>query len=245
MEILGKKFIPVENSKGYKVLPPYIRVIQGDGVDINTLQEVKVPSLWRRRPQVERSLQRLLFVCLQIVEGMKEHRWSIENIAFGSGGALLQKLTRDLLNCSFKCSYVVTNGLGVRFPFPSDGFVPAAAAVHCFCSCPGKTGECIQGPGGRPQQEVKERPAVPAPDPERRLRHSGGGERRPGGVRRGESTARGGGAARATGLTSASVSLQDLLHTVFQNGKITKTYTFDEVRDNAKLKDSELQELLQ
>lgn len=41
LEILGKKFIPVENSKGYKVLPPYIRVIQGDGVDINTLQEVQ------------------------------------------------------------------------------------------------------------------------------------------------------------------------------------------------------------
>lgn len=40
LEILGKKFIPTENSKGYKVLPPYIRVIQGDGVDINTLQEV-------------------------------------------------------------------------------------------------------------------------------------------------------------------------------------------------------------
>ncbi|MEQ2173702.1 hypothetical protein GOODEAATRI_000094, partial [Goodea atripinnis] len=50
---------------------------------------------------------------LVIVEGMKQHKWSIENIAFGSGGALLQKLTRDLLNCSFKCSYVVTNGLGV------------------------------------------------------------------------------------------------------------------------------------
>lgn len=44
---------------------------------------------------------------------MKKHRWSIENVAFGSGGALLQKLTRDLLNCSFKCSYVVTNGQGV------------------------------------------------------------------------------------------------------------------------------------
>lgn len=54
-------------------------------------------------------------VLSQIVEGMKLHKWSIENIAFGSGGALLQKLTRDLLNCSFKCSYVVTNGLGVRF----------------------------------------------------------------------------------------------------------------------------------
>lgn len=56
--------------------------------------------------------------CPQIVEGMKEHKWSIENIAFGSGGALLQKLTRDLLNCSFKCSYVVTNGLGVS---PASG----------------------------------------------------------------------------------------------------------------------------
>ncbi|XP_077328183.1 nicotinamide phosphoribosyltransferase [Lithobates pipiens] len=88
LEILGRKFPVQENSRGYKVLPPYLRVIQGDGVDINTLQE--------------------------IVEGMKKHKWSIENIAFGSGGALLQKLTRDLLNCSFKCSYVVTNGLGVN-----------------------------------------------------------------------------------------------------------------------------------
>ncbi|XP_056429536.1 nicotinamide phosphoribosyltransferase isoform X1 [Hyla sarda] len=88
LEILGRKFPVQENERGYKVLPPYIRVIQGDGVDINTLQE--------------------------IVEGMKKHKWSIENISFGSGGALLQKLTRDLLNCSFKCSYVVTNGLGVN-----------------------------------------------------------------------------------------------------------------------------------
>lgn len=88
MDILGKKFPVTENSKGYKLLPPYLRVIQGDGVDINTLQE--------------------------IVEGMKQKKWSIENISFGSGGALLQKLTRDLLNCSFKCSYVVTNGLGIN-----------------------------------------------------------------------------------------------------------------------------------
>ncbi|KAG8142648.1 putative Nicotinamide phosphoribosyltransferase-like protein [Naja naja] len=80
---------------------------------------------------------------LKIVEGMKKQKWSIENIAFGSGGALLQKLTRDLLNCSFKCSYVVTNGLG------------------------------------------------------------------------------------------------DLLHTVFKNGVVTKMYSFDEIRQNAKLKTSE------
>lgn len=44
------------------------------------------------------------------------------------------------------------------------------------------------------------------------------------------------------GLTPVSAALQDLLHTVFRNGKIVKTYTFDEVRDNAKLKEGELQE---
>lgn len=55
LEILGKKFIPVENSKGYKVLPPYIRVIQGDGVDINTLQEVNTFSVYRWLHHFERS----------------------------------------------------------------------------------------------------------------------------------------------------------------------------------------------
>lgn len=42
LEILGRKFPVQENSRGYKVLPPYLRVIQGDGVDINTLQEASV-----------------------------------------------------------------------------------------------------------------------------------------------------------------------------------------------------------
>lgn len=60
LEILGKKFIPVENSKGYKVLPPYIRVIQGDGVDINTLQEVKTFSVYCWPHRFERSLHDLL-----------------------------------------------------------------------------------------------------------------------------------------------------------------------------------------
>uniref|UniRef100_A0A8C6SQP9 Nicotinamide phosphoribosyltransferase n=1 Tax=Neogobius melanostomus TaxID=47308 RepID=A0A8C6SQP9_9GOBI len=166
LEILGKKFIPKENSKGYKVLPPYIRVIQGDGVDINTLQE--------------------------IVEGMKQHRWSIENIAFGSGGALLQKLTRDLLNCSFKCSYVVTNGLGVNVfkdpvADPNKRSKKGRLSLHRR-----QNGDYVTLEEGKGDLEEY-------------------------GV--------------------------DLLHTVFQNGKIVKTYTFDEVRDNAKLKESELEEL--
>lgn len=36
----------------------------------------------------------------------------------------------------------------------------------------------------------------------------------------------------------------DLLQTVFHSGKIIKTYRFNEVRDNATLRESELQELL-
>ncbi|XP_052439793.1 nicotinamide phosphoribosyltransferase [Carassius gibelio] len=167
LEILGRKFHPVENSKGYKVLPPYIRVIQGDGVDINTLQE--------------------------IVEGMKKHRWSIENISFGSGGALLQKVTRDLLNCSFKCSYVVTNGLGVNvFKDP--------VADHNKRSKKGRL-SLHRTPSGN---------FVTLEEGKGDLEEYG----------------------------------EDLLHTVFRNGKIVKKYTFDEVRDNAKLKESELEELL-
>ena len=56
----GEKFGSVKNSKGYKMLPPYIRVIQGDGISYETLP--------------------------MILEKMKENDWSAENIAFGSGG---------------------------------------------------------------------------------------------------------------------------------------------------------------
>lgn len=109
-----------------------------------------------------------------------------------------------------------------------------------------KKGECVQGPSGRPQQEVQERPSVPAPDTGRRLCHTGGGQGRPGGVWHGEFQAQSTERRWRERLASfLSVYLQDLLHTVFQNGKIVKTYTFDEVRDNAKLKENELQELLQ
>ncbi|KAM6425775.1 nicotinamide phosphoribosyltransferase isoform 2-T2 [Rhynochetos jubatus] len=164
LEILGKKFPITENSKGYKLLPPYLRVIQGDGVDINTLQE--------------------------IVEGMKKNKWSIENIAFGSGGALLQKLTRDLLNCSFKCSYVVTNGLGVNV--------------------------------------FKD----PVADPNKRSKKGRLSLHR---------TPTGDYVTLEEGKGDLEEYGQDLLHTVFKNGKVTKSYSFDEVRQNARLKNSELE----
>lgn len=83
-EILGEKFGYTVNAKGYKVLHPNVRVIQGDGVDYDSIGE--------------------------ILENMKQHGWSADNIAFGMGGGLLQKLNRDTQKFAFKCSSAIVNG---------------------------------------------------------------------------------------------------------------------------------------
>lgn len=88
LEIFGKVFGTTENSKGYKLLPPYVRVIQGDGISYKTLGTV--------------------------LENLKVHGWSAANVIFGSGGALLQKVHRDTQKCAYKCSYAVVNGEGVE-----------------------------------------------------------------------------------------------------------------------------------
>ena len=78
LDILGEKFGYTSNEKGYKVLHPKIRVIQGDGIDFKMLD--------------------------LILSAMKKAHWSADNIAFGSGGGLLQKLNRDTQRFAFKCS---------------------------------------------------------------------------------------------------------------------------------------------
>lgn len=81
LDILSKKFGSTRNSKGYKVLPDYLRVIQGDGISYETLES--------------------------ILRAMKEAEWSVENIAFGSGGSLLQKMDRDTQKCAYKVRFGV------------------------------------------------------------------------------------------------------------------------------------------
>lgn len=80
LEILGEKFGFTLNDKGYKVLHPKVRVIQGDGID-----------------------SKMLGMILQV---MTTAGWSADNIAFGSGGGLLQKLNRDTQRFAFKCSSI-------------------------------------------------------------------------------------------------------------------------------------------
>jgi nicotinamide phosphoribosyltransferase len=79
-DILSDAFGYCVNEKGFKVLNK-VRVLQGDGINFETLGNI-------------------LFA-------LKQKGYSAENIVFGSGGALLQKLNRDTLKFAYKCSQVV------------------------------------------------------------------------------------------------------------------------------------------
>ena len=82
---LFNNFGYTRNSKGFKVLPPQIRVIQGDGVNIDSIKE--------------------------IYNFLIEERISAENIVFGMGGKLLQaEIDRDTQNFATKACYAIING---------------------------------------------------------------------------------------------------------------------------------------
>jgi nicotinic acid phosphoribosyltransferase len=84
LRILGNRFGVIVNDKGYKVLDSHVRMIQGDGIDHEMI--------------------------ILILRTMKTLGWSADNIAFGSGGALLQKMNRDTYNFAFKCSEITIDG---------------------------------------------------------------------------------------------------------------------------------------
>ncbi len=84
MQKLDSLFGCVVNSKGYKLLPAYLRVIQGDGVTITSIT--------------------------QILQALKHAGYSADNLAFGMGAGLLQKLDRDTLKFAMKASAVQING---------------------------------------------------------------------------------------------------------------------------------------
>lgn len=83
LDILGEKFGYTENEQKYKVLNPHVRVIQGDGINIQMLDNI----LYR----------------------MQKNGWSADNIAFGSGGALLQKHNRDTFKFAIKCCHAIVD----------------------------------------------------------------------------------------------------------------------------------------
>lgn len=80
---LEKYFGSTVNAKGFTVLHPAVRVIQGDGINI---------------PMVH-----------SILFNLRIHRYSADNVTFGCGGYLLQQLNRDTLRFAMKASYTEVN----------------------------------------------------------------------------------------------------------------------------------------
>jgi nicotinamide phosphoribosyltransferase len=78
IKTLWDAFGGTANAKGYRVLDPHVRVIQGDGMTPAT---------------IARLIDRL------IGEG-----FAIDNIAFGMGGGLLQQVNRDTLRFAMKAN---------------------------------------------------------------------------------------------------------------------------------------------
>lgn len=85
-ELLYDKFGGSINSKGFRVLVPQVGMLWGDGIGIEDIRS--------------------------ILGDFMVHGISAENIVFGMGSGLLQKINRDMQRFAFKCSYQERNGKG-------------------------------------------------------------------------------------------------------------------------------------
>lgn len=80
VSLLAEAYGTEVNSKGYKVLPSCIRVIQGDGINRESINE--------------------------ILTVLTDAGYSASNVTFGMGGALLQKVNRDTQRFAYKLSAI-------------------------------------------------------------------------------------------------------------------------------------------
>jgi nicotinamide phosphoribosyltransferase len=84
IQALGERFGHTINRRGYKVLPSSVRVIQGDGITLDSLPV--------------------------ILKNLLSAGWSADNLAFGMGGGLLQQVNRDTMRFAMKANAVCVNG---------------------------------------------------------------------------------------------------------------------------------------
>jgi nicotinamide phosphoribosyltransferase len=78
LQILDRKLGTRKNTKGFKVVPSYFGLIQGDGITDESLPE--------------------------ILHAIVSRGYSASNIGFGMGGGLLQQVHRDTQRFAFKCA---------------------------------------------------------------------------------------------------------------------------------------------
>lgn len=174
--ILWEKFGGHTNEKGFKVIDDHVRVIQGDGVNYESIQE--------------------------ILDMMVDEKFSVENIAFGMGGALLQKVDRDTQKFAFKCSSIIVNGKEIDVRKNPMEINEKGELVSSFKqSKSGKLKLVLNKDLDRLQKLNLKKP---------RLGFSTLDEKIPG----------------VNGL-------EDQLVDVFENGKILREWTFEEVRQRA------------
>lgn len=86
LEILGERFGARANEAGFRELPPQLRLIWGDGLNLERLET--------------------------LLEGLREAGWATGNLTFGMGGGLLQKMDRDTLRFAFKTCWAEIGGEG-------------------------------------------------------------------------------------------------------------------------------------
>ena len=84
IQALGERFGHTVNNRGYKVLPGSVRVIQGDGITIDS-----IPI---------------------ILNNLLKQGWSADNLAFGMGGGLLQMVNRDTMQFAMKTNAAMIDG---------------------------------------------------------------------------------------------------------------------------------------
>lgn len=81
---LSDAFGHTENSKGFRVINHNVKVIQGDGINPDSLRS--------------------------IIDAVHDEGYSLSCVSFGMGGGLLQQLDRDTQRFAFKCSSATVDG---------------------------------------------------------------------------------------------------------------------------------------
>jgi nicotinamide phosphoribosyltransferase len=84
LKIMERKLGMRTNTKGFKVLPPYLGLIQGDGINDESIGE--------------------------ILQALRARKYSASSVTFGMGGGLLQQLDRDTQRFAFKCAAALRGG---------------------------------------------------------------------------------------------------------------------------------------
>mmetsp|Transcript_63779 Transcript_63779/g.103318 ORF Transcript_63779/g.103318 Transcript_63779/m.103318 type:complete len:524 (+) Transcript_63779:88-1659(+) len=170
-------------STGHKMLPPYIRVLQGDGVD------------WEAIPH--------------ILQTLMDNGIAADNIGFGSGGALLQKLNRDTFKCAFKCADIIINGKSrevFKDPITDKGKASKKGRL---------TLQLVEGSTFSEADKYKPRDATnPEPGGTGFLHYSADGK-------------------YVTIASGKGDPAKDIMVDVFRNGVLLKDYTLEDIRKRA------------